>query len=137
MPDPYPTVPGRGSNLHPSTPKMLLIVLGYSENSVITFKYCLLGFHSLLQFSKTSLDTSAAFIYLSILLFRATPEAYGGSQARGGIRAVDASLHHSHSNEGIHAVSATYTTAHRILNPVSEARDGTCVLMHASQIHFQ
>ena len=33
-------------------------------------------------------------------LFRATPIAYGSSQARGQIRAVAASLHHSHSNAG-------------------------------------
>ena len=33
-----------------------------------------------------------------ICLFRATPTAYGASQARGWIRAVVACLHHSHSN---------------------------------------
>ena len=33
-------------------------------------------------------------------LFRAASMAYGGSQARGGIGAVAASLHHSHSNAG-------------------------------------
>ena len=32
--------------------------------------------------------------------FRATPEAYGGSRARGQIGAAAASLHHSHSNTG-------------------------------------
>ena len=32
------------------------------------------------------------FIYLFILLFRATPAAYGGSQARGRIRATAARL---------------------------------------------
>ena len=32
------------------------------------------------------------------LLFRAAPAAYGGSQARDQIRAVAASLYHSHSN---------------------------------------
>ena len=37
------------------------------------------------------------FIYLS---FRATPTAYGSSQARGQIRAIAISLHHSHSNSG-------------------------------------
>ena len=31
---------------------------------------------------------------------RAAPTAYGGSQSRGPIRAVAASLHHSHSNAG-------------------------------------
>ena len=34
----------------------------------------------------------------SFLLFRAAPAAYGGSQAGGRIRAVAASLRHSHSN---------------------------------------
>ena len=33
-----------------------------------------------------------------ICLFRSEPEAYGGSQARGQIRAVAAGLHHRHSN---------------------------------------
>ena len=33
-------------------------------------------------------------------LFRAAPTAYGGSQARGLIRATAASLHNSHSNAG-------------------------------------
>ena len=40
------------------------------------------------------------FIYLFVFFchFRATPMAYGGSQARGPIRAVATSLHHSHSH---------------------------------------
>ena len=45
--------------------------------------------------------TPIKFIYLFIyLLFRATPEAYGRSQARGQIGAAAASLHHSPSNAG-------------------------------------
>ena len=40
------------------------------------------------------------FIYLVFLSFRATPVAYGGSQARSQIGAVAAGLHHSHSNVG-------------------------------------
>ena len=41
------------------------------------------------------------FINLFIYgLFGATPTAYGGSQARGGIGATAASLCHSHSNVG-------------------------------------
>ena len=41
-----------------------------------------------------------AFIFVFCLLsfLRATPKAYGGSQARGLISAVAAGLHHSHSN---------------------------------------
>ena len=41
------------------------------------------------------------FIFYICLFFatsRTTPTAYGGSQARGLIGAVDACLHHSHSN---------------------------------------
>ena len=64
------------------------------------------------------------FIYL---LFRATPAAYGSSHTRGQIRAIAASLYHSHGNQGsephlqptpqpeqcrIQAMCATYTTAH-------------------------
>ena len=44
------------------------------------------------------------FIYLFFGLFfvfsRAEPMAHGGSQAKGPIGAVDARLHHSHSNAG-------------------------------------
>ena len=71
-------------------------------------------------------------------LVRATPATYGSSQARGRIGAVPASLHHSHSNTGskrhvqLHHSSQQY----QILNPLSEARDGTCILMDASQIRF-
>ena len=35
-----------------------------------------------------------------VCFFRATPVAYGISQARGGIGAVASGLHHSHSNMG-------------------------------------
>ena len=35
-----------------------------------------------------------------VVVFRAALAAYGGSQARGLIRAVAAGLHHSHSNAG-------------------------------------
>ena len=48
-------------------------------------------------------QTSAQFLavtFFLFLLFRAAPEAYGVSQARGQIRAVAARLHHSHSNLG-------------------------------------
>lgn len=39
-------------------------------------------------------------IIIIIVFFKAAPVAYGGSQARGQIAAVAASLHHSHSNTG-------------------------------------
>ena len=40
------------------------------------------------------------FIFNFFLIFRATPTAHGGSQARGQIGAVAAGLHPSHSNAG-------------------------------------
>ena len=46
-------------------------------------------------------------IFVAVCLFRATPMAHGGSQARGQIRAVAASLHH-----WVQALSVTYITAH-------------------------
>ena len=38
--------------------------------------------------------------FFFFVFFRAASTAYGGSQARGRIGAVAASLHHSHSNAG-------------------------------------
>ena len=50
--------------------------------------------------------------FLSFFFFRAAPMAYEGSQARGRIGAIAASLHHSQQQHGIRALSASYTTAH-------------------------
>ena len=44
------------------------------------------------------LKTVCVCVCVCVCLFRAAPSAYGGSQARCLIRAVAASLHHSHSN---------------------------------------
>ena len=41
-----------------------------------------------------------SFIIYLVLVFWATPMAYGNPQARGQIRAAAAKLHHSHSNTG-------------------------------------
>ena len=62
-------------------------------------------------------------ILLSFLFFffRVTPVAYGSSQARGGIEAAAAHLHQS-------------SWQHQILNPLSEARDQTFILMDTSQV---
>ena len=53
-----------------------------------------------------------SFFFFGFCLFRAAPVAYGGSQPRGGIGALAAGLHHSHSNAGSKPKSVTYTTAH-------------------------
>ena len=47
------------------------------------------------------------FVCLFFLVFRATPRAYGGSQARGQLEAVAVGLRHSHSNARSEPVPAT------------------------------
>ena len=64
------------------------------------------------------------FYYLFILLFRTTPAAYGGSQARGRMEAEAAGLHHS-------------SRQRQIFNPLSKARDRTCNLMVPRRIRFR
>ena len=65
--------------------------------------------------------------FLAFWLFGAPPAAYGRSQARDLIGTVAAGL----------GRSVTYTTAQRcILNPLSEARDGTHNPIVPSQTRF-
>ena len=71
--------------------------------------------------------------FVLFLLVRATPKAYGGSQARGLIGATAVGLHHSHSNAGSQLHSSWQC---RILNPLSEARDQTRNLMVPDRIRF-
>ena len=54
------------------------------------------------------------WVYFSnfFFLFRATPTAYGGSQARGRIGATAAAYATATATLGIQAVSVIYTTAH-------------------------
>ena len=56
-------------------------------------------------------------------LFRGAPAAYGSFQVRRRIGAVATGLHHR-------------SQQHQILNPLSEARDGTCTLTVAGQVRF-
>ena len=68
--------------------------------------------------------------------FRATPVAHGGSQVRGLIGAVAASLHHSQSNSGSSHVCNLHHSSQqrRILYLLSEARDQTRNLIVPSWI---
>ena len=69
-------------------------------------------------------------------LFRAVPEAYGGSQARGPIGVVAADLCHSNVGSEPRLRPTPQLTSMLILNPLSEARDQTRVLMDASQVRL-
>ena len=52
---------------------------------------------------------------------------------------LPASLYHSHNNVGSEPSLRTepQLRKHRILNPLTKARDQTCTLMDSSQIHFR
>ena len=50
--------------------------------------------------SSMALSVSSLCLSFVVVVFRAAPMSYGGSQDRGQIRATAASLHHSHSNLG-------------------------------------
>ena len=62
--------------------------------------------------------------------FRAS---YGGSQARGPVGAVAASLYHRHSNTRSEPSLPDSSRQRQILNALSKARDGTFVLMDTSR----
>ena len=62
------------------------------------------------------------------------PVAYGGSQVRGLIGAVAASLRQSHSNVGSEPCLYHSSRQHWMLNPLSKAREWTRNLMVPSQI---
>ena len=73
--------------------------------------------------------------FFFFFFFTAASVAYGSSQARSRIRDVAAALHHSQGNSGSKAPSAA--AAHgdaQILNPLSEVRDPTCILMDTSWV---
>ena len=80
------------------------------------------------------------FIYLFFvfLFFRATLTEYGGSQARGLIRAVAAGLRQSHSNARSELRLRPTPQLMATLDPypLSEPRDRTHNLMVPSLIHF-
>ena len=84
--------------------------------------------------------TSVFFLlFVCFCLFaisRAAPTAYGGSQARGRIGAVAAGRRQRHSNAGSEPPlqPTPQLTVRRILNPLSEGRDRTCVLVDTSQV---
>ena len=68
-------------------------------------------------------------------LFRATSTAYGDSQASGQIRASAAGLHHKHSMWDPSLVCDLHHSSRQcwILNPLSEARDWTCIFTDSSR----
>ena len=80
---------------------------------------------------------SLIFFFFGLFAFsRATPAAYGGSQARGLIGTEAAGLHQSHSNAGFEPHLRPHHSSWQcwILNSLSKARDQTRNLMVRTRI---
>ena len=60
--------------------------------------------------------------------------AYGSFQASGRIVATAADLHHSHSNTRSELHSQLQLWQYQLLNPLSKARDQTCILMDTNWV---
>ena len=73
------------------------------------------------------------FFFFSLSLFRVASVAYVNSQVRSQIGAIAAGLPHSPSNARSEA-HLRHTLQLRILNPLSGARDWTCILMDTSWV---
>ena len=56
--------------------------------------------HGTIEVGELNLFFFLVFFFVFLLCLWAAPVAYGGSQARGQIRAVATGLHQSHSNAG-------------------------------------
>ena len=78
------------------------------------------------------------FSFFFSFLFRTAPTEYGGSQAGGPIRAVAAGLQTATAMQDPSCICDLHHSSQKcqILNPLSGARDQTCVLMNASQLCF-
>ena len=78
------------------------------------------------------------FYFLFFCLFRTTPVASGSSQIRNGIWAAAAGHSHTHSNARSEPClwPKPQLAAMQILNPLSKARDWTCILMETSRFHY-
>ena len=80
------------------------------------------------------LFVTLSLFYFSFFLFWASPAGYGSSQAGDQIGAAAAGLHHSHSNARSGPHLWFMPEQRQILNPPSEARDRTCILMDTSLV---
>ena len=78
-----------------------------------------------------------ALFFFFFCFFRATPVVYGGSQARGRIGATAAGLTHRETRGLSHVCDLYHRSRQRwIHDPLSKARDRTCILIDTSRIHF-
>ena len=79
-----------------------------------------------------------ATYYFILLLFRATPVAYGNSQARSWIRATAADYSTGTVTKDLSCFCDLHHSSqqYQILNPLKEARDQTQILMDTSWVRY-
>ena len=105
-------------------------MIGYCESWALTHLFNTLHFWLIItpeEFKWFWLNVGTFFFFL----FMAVPMAYGSSQARGWIGAAAVGQPHNHSKAKSEPCLQP-TWLHWILNPLSEARDQTHVLMDAN-----
>ena len=87
-------------------------------------------------------SSESQFFFLSssffFLLFRATAVAYGGPQARDPVGSAAAAYAAVTATPDLSCVCGLHCSfqKHRILNPLSEARDRTHILLDTSWVRF-
>ena len=76
------------------------------------------------------------YLFIFKFLFRATPVAYGSSQARGGIRATAGAYATGIAMPDPSCICDLHRSLkqHQILNPLKESRDRIHILMDANQV---
>ena len=118
----------------------MYIIIMYILKSILIINnyYSYKVHHELIVIVSFELETvsfwfSVVFFFFS---FMAPPTAYGHSQSRDRIKAVAASLHHSHSNTRSELTPDLHHSLkeHWIPNSLSETRDRTCILTDTSQV---
>ena len=96
----------------------IILYINYNSMTLIIIKECVF-------FAKAASKQGLKFLVLFFFwLFRAAPVAYGGSQARGPVRATAVGLHHSHSHSHVGSeLHLRPTTAHQrqMLKPLSRS----------------
>ena len=77
--------------------------------------------------------------WVFLIFFRATSVVYGSSQARGHIRAAAATYATATATRDLSHVCNLHHSSWQchILNPLSEAKHQTCMLMDTTQVCFQ
>ena len=111
----------------------------FSDCLLMIITFCIIGIQSSIFDIVFYQQWEHWIFFFFFFLFRASPMAYGGSQAKGLIRAIAASIRQSHSNvrsEPHLWPIPDLPPQHQILNPLSAARDRTCNFLVPIWIRF-